>query len=127
MEIEKRLCEIRRIAVQHEKVAAIRQLMDEFESGPLHRANSAYIYALGNMCLNDLPEMAIECYYLSIFLNSKAFREGREQAGHDVDVCIIGVLSMPGMNTPAMHKKIDALEAKYGIHLFANKSKRRRT
>ncbi|MBX9952218.1 MAG: LysR family transcriptional regulator [Candidatus Obscuribacterales bacterium] len=120
MEIEKRLSKIQKISVQHEKVAAVRQLMDEFESGALHRANSAYIYVLGNMCLNDLPEMAIECYYLSMFLNSKAFREGREQAGHDVDVCIMNVLSMPGMSTPAMHKRIDELETKYGIRLFSN-------
>lgn len=120
MEIEKRLCEIQQISVKREKSAAVRRLMDEFESGPLHQANSAYIFALGNVCLSDLPEMAIECYYLSIFLNSKAFREGREQAGHDVDVCIINVLSMPGMNTPAMHKKIDELETKYGIRIFDN-------
>lgn len=120
MQIEKRLSEIVQIGVRQDKEIAIRQLMGEFESGALDGVNSAYVFALGHKCLSDLPETAIECYYLSMFLNAKAFKEGREQAGHDVDVCIMNALSMPGVSTPAMHKKIDDLENKYGIHLFGS-------
>ena len=114
MDIEKRLYEIREMKVLQEKAAAARQLMEEFDSGALHSANSAYMFALGNVCSIDLPEIAIECYYLSMFLNSKAFKEGREQAAHDVDVCIMNLLSQPDVNTPEMQKKIDVLEKKYG-------------
>lgn len=121
MDVESRFAEILQIKDRQEEAVAIRKLMDDIASGAHGHVNSFYVFNLAEQHLRDHPELGLECYYLSMFLNSKAFEEGREAAAHDVDYIIGFALSLPEVKAIDIGKTINALEEKYGIYIFGPK------